>query len=380
VQTVHATEVFGIIRSLATCRLTGGNRDYIVIGSDSGKIVILEYSADKQCFDRVHAETYGKTGVRRIVPGQYVAADPRGRAVMIGAVEKQKLVYILNRDSAARLTISSPLEAHKSATVCFDLIGVDVGFDNPIFAALEVDTEEVENELLAWESAEGADIKNAGRIEFRDGPPGRGTEVTATIAVDFAWNVVSDGTNIWVGSPANGFGRSGTVTRIDPATNTVTATIPVDDVYDMASDGTNIWVTSGSSGTVSRIDPATNTVTATIPVGTFVTGVESDGTNIWVSDVDSNTVSRINPATNTVTATITVGSLPYGVASDGTNIWVANAGSADPGSGTVSRIDPATNTVSATIAVGDVPYGVASDGTNIWVTNSSSGTVSRIRA
>jgi len=146
VQTVHASEVFGIVRSIATVRLTGGNRDYIVIGSDSGKIVILEYSVDKQCFERVHAETYGKTGVRRIVPGQYVAADPRGRAVMIGAVEKQKLVYILNRDAAARLTISSPLEAHKSASLCFDLIGVDVGFDNPIFAALEVDTEEVENE------------------------------------------------------------------------------------------------------------------------------------------------------------------------------------------------------------------------------------------
>ena len=45
-------------------------------------------------------------------------------------------------------------------------------------------TEEVENEVLAWESAEGADIKNAGRIEFKDGPPGRGTEVTATIAYD----------------------------------------------------------------------------------------------------------------------------------------------------------------------------------------------------
>ena len=146
VQTVHTSDVFGMIRSLATCRLTGGNRDYIVLGSDSGKIVILEYSADKQCFERVHAETYGKTGVRRIVPGQYVATDPRGRAVMVGAFEKQKLVYILNRDGAARLTISSPLEAHKSSTICFDLIGVDVGFDNPIFAALEVDQEEVENE------------------------------------------------------------------------------------------------------------------------------------------------------------------------------------------------------------------------------------------
>ena len=146
VQTVHATDVFGMIRSLATCRLTGGNRDYIVLGTDSGKVIILEYSAEKQCFERVHAETYGKTGVRRIVPGQYIAADPRGRAVMVGAIEKQKLVYILNRDGAARLTISSPLEAHKSSTLCFDLIGVDVGFDNPIFASLEVDMEEVENE------------------------------------------------------------------------------------------------------------------------------------------------------------------------------------------------------------------------------------------
>lgn len=45
-------------------------------------------------------------------------------------------------------------------------------------------TEDVENELLAWESVEGADIRNAGRIEFRDGPPGRGTEVTATIVYE----------------------------------------------------------------------------------------------------------------------------------------------------------------------------------------------------
>jgi len=42
-------------------------------------------------------------------------------------------------------------------------------------------TEDMPGEALAWESAEGADIKNTGRIEFRDGPPGRGTEVTATI-------------------------------------------------------------------------------------------------------------------------------------------------------------------------------------------------------
>ncbi len=92
-------------------------------------------------FIQVHQETFGKSGCRRIVPGQYLAADPKGRAAMIGAIEKQKLVYILNRDSAARLTISSPLEAHKSHNLVYHMVGVDVGFDNPMFATLELDYE-----------------------------------------------------------------------------------------------------------------------------------------------------------------------------------------------------------------------------------------------
>jgi len=58
-----------------------------------------------------------------------------------GAIEKQKLVYILNRDAEARLTISSPLEAHKSNTLVYHTVGVDVGFENPMFACLEIDYE-----------------------------------------------------------------------------------------------------------------------------------------------------------------------------------------------------------------------------------------------
>ena len=71
--------------------------DYIIIGSDSGRIVVLEYDPDLNDFKKLHQETYGRSGSRRIVPGQYLAADPKGRAVMIGAMEKSKLVYILNR-------------------------------------------------------------------------------------------------------------------------------------------------------------------------------------------------------------------------------------------------------------------------------------------
>ena len=58
--------------------------DYIVIGSDSGRIIILEYNPVKNVFEKVHQETFGKSGCRRIVPGQYLATDPKGRAVMIG--------------------------------------------------------------------------------------------------------------------------------------------------------------------------------------------------------------------------------------------------------------------------------------------------------
>lgn len=73
------------------------------------------------------------------MPGQYLAVDPKGRACLIASVEKNKLVYVLNRNAQAELTISSPLEAHKAQTVVFALIALDVGYENPIFAALEVD-------------------------------------------------------------------------------------------------------------------------------------------------------------------------------------------------------------------------------------------------
>lgn len=50
-------------------------------------------------------------------------------------------MYILNRDAQARLTISSPLEAHKSNTLVYHMVGVDVGYENPTFACLEIDYE-----------------------------------------------------------------------------------------------------------------------------------------------------------------------------------------------------------------------------------------------
>lgn len=69
--------------------------DYIVVGSDSGRIVILEYISTKNIFEKVHQETFGKSGCRRIVPGQYLAIDPKGRAVMIGNISLSSLLHVL---------------------------------------------------------------------------------------------------------------------------------------------------------------------------------------------------------------------------------------------------------------------------------------------
>lgn len=72
-----------------------------------------------------------------------------------------------SQDAAANLTISSPLEAHKQRSIIHSMVGVDVGFENPLFAALEVDygesdqdptgeafkaTEKVRSRVESWQA------------------------------------------------------------------------------------------------------------------------------------------------------------------------------------------------------------------------------------
>jgi len=60
------------------------------------------------------------------------------------------------QDAEANLTISSPLEAHKPRAIIHSIVGVDVGFENPLFAALEVDYTESDQDSTgaAFDSAE----------------------------------------------------------------------------------------------------------------------------------------------------------------------------------------------------------------------------------
>ena len=70
----HDVKINDIKIRITIIMRVGGGKDYVVVGTDSGKICILEYNAAKNSFDRVHIETFGKSGCRRLV-GLYSLKD-----------------------------------------------------------------------------------------------------------------------------------------------------------------------------------------------------------------------------------------------------------------------------------------------------------------
>ena len=46
-------QVFGLVRKLIAFRLLGMQKDFLVVGSDSGRIVILEYDDSKKMFVKI---------------------------------------------------------------------------------------------------------------------------------------------------------------------------------------------------------------------------------------------------------------------------------------------------------------------------------------
>ncbi|KAJ9100377.1 pre-mRNA-splicing factor rse1 [Naganishia adeliensis] len=144
-EVVCGMEVFGGVRNMVAFKLTGQGKDYLILSSDSGRLSILEFEMHPTPhFVSLYQETYGKTGARRMVPGQWLAADPKGRSVMVGSLDKAKLVYILNRNAEGKLFPSSPLEAHKPQAIISAMVGCDVGYDNPLYACLETSYEEAD--------------------------------------------------------------------------------------------------------------------------------------------------------------------------------------------------------------------------------------------
>jgi YVTN family beta-propeller protein len=181
--------------------------------------------------------------------------------------------------------------------------------------------------------------------------------------------ITTGGGSLWVTTTeyaADDTNLPGSVLRIDPATGAVLATIAAGrGAYDIAYGYGAVWVTNIVDGNVQRIDPTTNQVVTTIQVfGAW--GIAVDSTAVWVVN-DAGTVTRIDPVTNQVLLSFpTQPTGAYIVAGNG-SLWMSHPGTDGLGDGSVSRIDPATNAVIANIPVGDLPYELAVAGGSVWV-------------
>ena len=89
-----------------------------------------------------------------------------------------------------------------------------------------------------------------------------------------------------------------------------------------AGDGA-VWVVSRSEGTLSRVDPATNTPSGSVAVGTDPTGVAVGEGAVWVAGGEEGIVVRVDSGDLRVVLKRETGSSPSAVAVAGGSVWVA---------------------------------------------------------
>jgi YVTN family beta-propeller protein len=162
------------------------------------------------------------------------------------------------------------------------------------------------------------------------------------------------------------------------------AVIPVPGARSLAVAGGKVWVL-GASGTVVRIDPATNTAVGTpLRVPAVAEAIAVGERALWVTSVapgdlgapGKDAVTRIDLASGRTVATITVGRGPLDVAATPRTVWVTNSGGGGDG---VARIDPHTNRLAGRpVRTGDSPQSLAVGGGSLWVANHDARTVTRI--
>jgi hypothetical protein len=180
-----------------------------------------------------------------------------------------------------------------------------------------------------------------------------------------------------------------------PAAARVIASIPAPAVGGLAIGAGSVWVANMNPYTVTRIDPATNTVVATISLGEpdylwGPTRLAFAHGSLWVLDGKSSSVARIDPETNRVLGWIPLGmptqasTGPLGIAATTDALWVTNTwGTTDAQDGSVVKIDPRSGRIVARLGLGSSPedsgpLGVAAGSDAIWVGVASTKSVVRV--
>jgi YVTN family beta-propeller protein len=134
---------------------------------------------------------------------------------------------------------------------------------------------------------------------------------------------------LWVGTDAG-------VIRINTESRVVSKTIGLGVVVPtaLAVGEDAVWVVARpgfrccpaetvGTGTLTRIDPTTNSVTETLPIGGYPSAIAVGEGSVWIADPRTRSVIRVDPKKNRVAARIKVGARPRGIAVGDGFVWVS---------------------------------------------------------
>ena len=144
--------------------------------------------------------------------------------------------------------------------------------------------------------------------------------------------------------------KPSTLARVDVNTNEMSAILPVATAGaegGITASSDSIWIVTDKKGTLTRIDPRSNSVRQhiAIPPGSY-NPLFSNGM-IWITGVDTNVLTVVDASSGDVLASLRVGPKPRFLTAGNGSVWTLNQGD-----GTVSRVDAVTRKVTATIRVG----------------------------
>ncbi len=182
------------------------------------------------------------------------------------------------------------------------------------------------------------------------------TIVDARLAT--AGRMAFDGRYLWVGN------TSGDLVQVDPLTGTIVGVAAVGgQSWDVVFDGTNLWV--AGSGALRRVAPGTRAVTFVTNIAPSVSVIEFDGRYVWVANFSERWLSKVDVTTLAVShPASSLSGEPTGLAFDGQYLWVA-----EDTSHRVIAIDPSNNTYvsGSAIVIPSTPGRLSYDGTSLWV-------------
>ena len=172
-------------------------------------------------------------------------------------------------------------------------------------------------------------MTNTVKATFGVGEPTIGFDTGSAGGVPGSSGIVLAFGDLWVG------GNTGVV-RINTRSRTISSTIrlSVGAPTAIAAGEGSVWVAARPGfrccppktvgiGTLTRIDPTTNSVEDIIPLGGQPAAVAVGGGGIWIADPDTHSVLRIDPSTNDIVARIPIGARPRGITVGAGLVWVS---------------------------------------------------------